>query len=113
SLDWQTTMSLINLIVNIEDKFDDNVGVFTFGISNPKSHAAITIYRLIKSHNDINEQYNLAQKLISDAPFNFSMEILRWLKAEKNNPLFAPEQYIKLEGILLQRALRDCEQSES
>lgn len=114
SLEWSAKLKLIEIIVRIEDKFEDVKGVFMFGMNSPKSQAAITIYRFVKSHDNKTEQFDVARSLMVDSPFGFSMEILRWMKVGRTDEdkLFEIDKYEELNNSLLDRALEDCRKSD-
>lgn len=116
SIDWITKIKLIELLINTEDKFENIKGGFGFGMNNPKAKAAIAIYRLIKSHTDESERFEIGKKILSEEiAVDFSFEILRWLKlgATEEEKMFTADQYQELNNILLSKALADCKTSNS
>lgn len=111
SLDQEANLKAIRLIAQNENKFPEIINAFTFGASSPKSRAAITICRLIKFNSDKKLRFNIAKDLLSrENPFDFSKEILRWLKVGRTEEekLFDQREYKELNEILLNRALDDC-----
>jgi len=112
----ETILKAIELIKNNESNFPEIINAFSFGMSNPKSQAAITIVRLIKKISNKEQQIKIAEDLLSSStPFDFSKEILRWLKTGKteNEKIFEESVYKELNEILLNRALKDCSEKNS
>lgn len=111
NFDAETNLKVIKLITQNQAQFPEIINAFTFGASSPKSQAAITIYRLIKYNPNKENQLNIAKDLLSsDTPFEFSKEILRWLKVGRTEEekLFDQSGYKELNEILLNRAINDC-----
>lgn len=114
-VDWISKHKLIELLAQNQEKFEDVVA-FSFGMTSPKSAAAITICRLLKSNSDQKEQLNIVKELLSPkVSFNFSTEILRWLKVGKTEEekMFTSEIFKELNESLLERALKDSEKQKS
>jgi predicted KAP-like P-loop ATPase len=116
SLDWETKKVLIELICSNQWRFEGlKGGTFSFGY-NSKSQAAILINRLLLSHSDYSERFNVTKKLVSfEVPFEFSKELLRWFKVGKTDEeRTLKENEIKfLDELILDRALDDCKKNNT
>lgn len=111
TFDIETNLKAIKLINHNEANFPEIRNTFSFGMVNPKSQAAITICRLIKNISNKEQQIEIAKDLLyTNTPFDFSVEILRWLKVGKtdNDKIFDESVYKEFNEIILNRALKDC-----
>src|SRR5690606_25816697 len=98
TFDTETSLKAIKLINHNEANFPKIIDAFTFGMANPKSQAAKTICRLIKNISNKEQQIEIARELLStNTPFDFSEEVLRWLKVGKseNEKIFDESLYKK------------------
>lgn len=116
SLDWEGKKVLIKLICSNQHRFEGlKGGSFSLGY-NPKSQAAVVINRLLLSHDNYSEKFNVAKELMSvEIPFEFSTELLRWFKVGKTEEdKTLKEDEIKfLNKSILDRAIDDCDNSKS
>ncbi|TDX10322.1 P-loop NTPase fold protein [Flavobacterium sp. S87F.05.LMB.W.Kidney.N] len=116
SLEWETKKVLIELVCSIQGKFEGmKGGTFSLGY-NPKSQAAVLVNRLLLSHKNYSERFNVAKKTISsEVPFEFSKELLKWFKVGKSDE----EKTLKIDEIkflnkvILDRALDDSKKCNS
>ncbi|HUC95385.1 MAG TPA: P-loop NTPase fold protein, partial [Candidatus Saccharimonadia bacterium] len=116
TLDWQSKQTLIKIISTNSEDFKVVREGFLLGLQNSKSKAAIAIANLLVKHADYDERLEVAKSLMkSEVLFDFSVELIRWLLVGKSDD----EKAIKtvdrqlLENLLLERALRDAEESRS
>jgi hypothetical protein len=116
SLDWERKKVLINLICSNEYRFEGlKGGTFSLGY-NQKKQAAVIINRLLFTHSDYSEKFELTKKLMSDeVAFEFSEELIHWFKVGK----IEEEQTLKnsdikfLNKLILDRAVNDCNKNNS
>ncbi|CAM1361649.1 conserved hypothetical protein [Tenacibaculum sediminilitoris] len=116
-LDWTSRKTIINTICHFQDKFEGlKGGSFIFSFHNPKSQAAITISRILLKHPKYSERLEFSKYLMTDEiPFEFSKELIRWFnvgKTEEEKTIYTSDIQT-LSNILLDRALIDCEKSDS
>ena len=79
-----------------------------FSFVNPRSQAAITIRKLLSSHNVYQEKFEVAKSIINEnVSFTFSEEILRWLSTfrDEEERIFSEEDMQILYDMFLRISL--------
>jgi len=117
TFNWSQRQVIIKAICYYQDKFEGiKGGTILVGFFNPKSQAAMTAVQILERHNNAIERFEFARNLMRDIDdFQFAFEMLRWARTAKNveDPALDTENISLLEEILLDRALRDSEQSNT